>query len=339
MNEEIEYAEMLEIPVSTVNVLRGRSKKPRNPFKKQTAIKRENSNPQDLKSSLIARVNGEERLEPQPERTEEPPVVTPFEGFIGYDEDTPIENTTDEFSDRLFVERLSSPQKAKRHRLLALKNATTAYQAKPQPDPFSEEENPLENAAYNNENGQNEGGRYETNKTIWFSELLLKTEFALACALSATIFLTNVFMPNSAINTFFANGKKQAGDSRTYRDFTLSGVVSDLSDTSVEITEAGVITFTDECMVYPAADGTVSSVEESEDGSFVVKISHSDSFTGVVEGLNRVYYNVGEAVKSNVPLGFTTGEKAVQVTMYSQGELLNCFEMSNDNCLVWVEQK
>ena len=41
MNEEIEYAEMLEIPVSTVNVLRGRNKKSRNPFKKQTAVKRE----------------------------------------------------------------------------------------------------------------------------------------------------------------------------------------------------------------------------------------------------------------------------------------------------------
>ena len=35
------------------------------------------------------------------------------------------------------------------------------------------------------------------------SGIFLTVEFALACALCGTIFLTNVFMPTSAINTFF----------------------------------------------------------------------------------------------------------------------------------------
>ena len=334
MNEEIEYAEMLEIPVSTVNVLRGKNKKLRNPMKKRPAQKRADEQPQDLKSSLIARVNGDE---PQTEQAETPQTVTPFEGLIGYDEQPIIENNeTEDFSDNLFVERLSSPEKAKRKRLFALKNATAAFSKS---DGFFETENPFETNPSQDTNMQNNDTVYASNGKKRATEILLKAEFALACALSATIFLTNVFMPNSAINTFFAADKKQPLDNRSYRDFTLSGVVSDLSDTTVEITEAGVITFTDECMVYPAADGTVSSIEEAEDGSYVVKISHSDTFTGVVEGLNRVYYNVGEPVKSNVPLGFSTGEQAVQVTMYSSGELLNCFEITDDNCLAWVEQK
>ena len=57
MNEEIEYAEMLEIPVSTVNIVR---KKSRHGGKKtQTPTQRKGSEP-DLKGEVIARVN--ERL-------------------------------------------------------------------------------------------------------------------------------------------------------------------------------------------------------------------------------------------------------------------------------------
>ena len=359
MNEEIEYAEMLEIPVSTVNVLRGRSKKARKPAKKRAeALEAANASQdsQDLKSTLIARVNGEETQPETREERETAKPVTPFEGLIGYDDSqsngTEENATESEFSDRIDTVRLLSSRKVKKRRLLALKNARAAYQAEWEEDAlngnfndgfesdFSSPAAPFQNASQNERNGQNANTTYATKNKKRISDLVLKTEFALACILSATVFLTNVFMPNSAINTFFSGAKKsETGDKRTYSDFTLSGVVSELSDTTVEITEAGVITFTDECMVYPAADGTVSSVTQSEDGSFVVKITHSDTFTGVVEGLNRVYYDVGEAVKSNVPLGFTTGEKAVQVTMYSEGELLNCFEMSEDNCLVWVENK
>jgi hypothetical protein len=58
-----------------------------------------------------------------------------------------------------------------------------------------------------------------------------------------------------------------------------------------------------------------------------------------MEGLNQVYYGVGDTVKANVPVGFTNGKRAVQVTMYSSGELLNCFEMTDDNCLVWLQKE
>jgi hypothetical protein len=68
-----------------------------------------------------------------------------------------------------------------------------------------------------------------------------------------------------------------------------------------------------------------------------VKINYSDSFTGVIHGLNLVYYAVGDTVKTNVPVGYSYGEQEVQVTMYSDGLLLNCFELTEENCLAWVE--
>ena len=149
-------------------------------------------------------------------------------------------------------------------------------------------------------------------------------------------------MPNSAINTFFRTLNETPAivtiDDRPYTDFTLSSIVSELSDTELNLSPTGILTFTDTCCVYPAADGKVSAVTANADGTYTLKIAHSDSFTGVIEGLNTVYYALGDEVKANVPVGFTTGEKEVQVTMYSQGALLNCYQLTEENCLAWVVQ-
>ena len=83
----------------------------------------------------------------------------------------------------------------------------------------------------------------------------------------------------------------------------------------------------------------MSDVTKTDDGLYTVKISHSDTFTGVIHGLDYVYYTVGDEVKSNVPVGFSKGESEVQVTMYSQGELLNCFQLTEENCLAWVSEE
>jgi len=48
---------------------------------------------------------------------------------------------------------------------------------------------------------------------------------------------------------------------------------------------------------------------------------------------------VGDKVKANVPVGYTDGEAQVQVTMYSNGELLNCFQVTEENCLAWITQE
>lgn len=309
MNEEIEYAEMLEIPVSTVNVLKKQTKKRRQKREKADRAELDGT----LKNSLIEQVNDKLSSDTPEENGE------PFEGLINYDE------TDGDFSERVDTVRLlsASGKRSKKFRSEKKSESKSEWDI----PPIAGDET------------QNEGGVYETNKKSRASSTLLKIEFALACALSAGIFLTNVFMPTSGINTFFNSLNKTSveGDARSYDQFTLSAVTSVLSDAETSVSETGVLTLTGECMVYPAADGTVSEVSQTGDGLYVVKLSHSDTFTGVVSGLNQVFYQVGDTVKGNVPMGFTNGESSVEITMYSEGELLNCFELDEDDKLVWIE--
>ena len=312
MNEEIEYAEMLEIPVSTVNVVRKNRRR-----KKSTEGVSQPTPPATadtpFKDTVIAQVN--DRLE-ETEPTTLPQNTEP----LLQDEQTRLD--FDPVPDRIDTVRLyASEGKSSRRK----KNK------------LFPQDYPLEN--------KNEGGMYEINRETRAEKatrIALGAEFAAACVLCGAIFFTNIFMPSSAINTFFramSNPSNAAQtDSRPYSEFDLSPVVSELSDAELNLSETGVLSFTDECCVYPAADGTVSDVTKTAEGVYTVKISHSDSFTGVIQGLDYVYYEVGDAVKSNVPVGFSKGEREVQVTMYSAGELLNCFRLTDENCLAWVQK-
>jgi hypothetical protein len=116
----------------------------------------------------------------------------------------------------------------------------------------------------------------------------------------------------------------------------MASVVSERSDAELTLSPTGILSFTDDCCVYPAADGTVSEVRKDDSGLYTLKVNYSDSFTGVFQGLDSVYYAVGDTVKTNVPIGYTAGEAEVQVTMYSNGILLNCFELTEENCLAWL---
>ena len=116
-------------------------------------------------------------------------------------------------------------------------------------------------------------------------------------------------------------------------------MVNDFADTELNLSPTGILSFTDECHVYPVANGKVSAITQNEDGTYTLKIAHSDTFTGVIDGLDQVYYQEGETVKANVPVGYSYGEAEVQVTMYSSGVLLNCFELTEENCLAWIEQE
>ncbi len=286
MNEEIEYAEMLEIPVSTVNVVR----------KKRRKRREEEEQRGSLKDSVIASVN---------DRMEEP---LPREEPLPKEEEGSLR--LDSVPDRIDTVRL--------------------YDNQGEGNDLYPYDYPL-----------NEGGKYKTNGKKSKSGLILGVEFGAACALCAGIFLTNVFMPNSAINTFFramATPTEPTATVKPYTDVALFPVVSEWSEAKLELSGSGVLSLTGDCCVYPAANGKVSEVIRAADGSYTLKINHEDSFTGVFTGLDVVYYAAGDTVKANVPVGYTDGEQTVQVTMYAAGQLLNCFELTEENCLAWVSQ-
>ena len=294
MNEEIEYAEMLEIPVSTVNVVR----KPRKRKKsEQPSPISTPTEPSAIKDTVIASVN--ERVLNNTEENSGTQDAFPYseqgEGVIYFD----------------------LPEKIDTVRLYSVSGDREGLQ----PDDYA----------------LNEGGMYAMNAQPKAVNLALRIEFGLACALCGAIFLTNVFMPGSAINTFFRALNNPATDTiKQYSDFTLSAVVSELSDAELTLSPTGILSLTDECHIYPIADGKVGEITQNEDGLYTMKVCYSDSFTGVFSGLNSVYYNEGDSVKTNVPIGYTAGEKEVQVTMYSDGLLLNCYEITEENCLAWI---
>ena len=163
-------------------------------------------------------------------------------------------------------------------------------------------------------------------------------EFAAVCALCAVIFLTNIFVTNSAINTFVRdlwNGSEtEAADTRTYEDFTLSPVVNEYTDVELAVSDTGVMSFTATCSVYAPCAGEVSAVNGDAENGYTIELRHSDSFSTVMSGLTNVYFAVGEDVKSNVPLAYTDGTHPVRVTFYEDGTLLNCYTVSEDG-LAW----
>ena len=320
MNEEIEYAEMLEIPVSTVNVVRKKQRRKRleNLFHSPTTESPAPSAQTQplLKDDVIAQVNDRLNSE-QSEGEGEPIQIEPdlfaesvnSEGRLDFDPiperiDTVRLYSTDETND-FFSDRLHS-----------------------------------QDYALNNEN---DGTMYEMNGKKRLENIFritLNAEFAAACVLCGAIFLTNVFMPHSAINTFFRainSTPTTETDNRMYTDFTLSPVISENGNVELSLSPSGILSFTSACCVYPAANGTVAEITKNADGLHSVKIEYSSSFTGVINGLDYVYYAVGDEVKANVPIGYTNGQEEVQVTMYSSGALLNCFQLTEENCLAWIE--
>ena len=324
MNEEIEYAEMLEIPVSTVNVVKKKRGRKRKAEPIESTVPAQVSAP-NLKESVIAQVNG---------KMEQDPIL-----------DTPIAENEITAEAAMFAESANSGGKLEFGEIPERIDTVRLYSAR---EKELRKDFALSSSdyAFESENLENDGGRYELKSETKAEKrvrAVLGAEFALACALCGAIFLTNVFMPGSAINTFFRalDGSAQTNktDTRTYTDFTLSSVVNDFSETELNLSPTGILSFTDECHVYPAADGKVSAVTQNEDGTYTLKISHSDTFTGVIDGLDQVYYKEGETVKTNVPVGYSCGEAEVQVTMYSSGALLNCFELTEENCLAWIEQE
>lgn len=377
MNEEIEYAEMLEIPVSTVNVVKKAQRRRKKAA--QADVTKVMSAPNASNASSVSSSMGVADMTATASATQAAPffaeetggnplkdsVIAQVNDRLGENAENIIPSPTEIKADAdLFAESANSegrldfdpiPERIDTVRLYATEEKTPFRKRheklRPQEYFMDEYADVLE------EDFENDGGRYASNDENDGADgyrpmgrntpskamrIALGTEFALACALCGAIFLTNVFMPSSAINTFFralGEPKTDVTDVRAYTDFTLSPVVSELSDAELNLSAAGILSFTDECCVYPAADGKISELTQEADGTYRVKISHSDSFTGVISGLDRVYYEVGDSVKANVPMGYSDGEAEVQVTMYSQGVLLNCFQLTEENCLAWVAQE
>ena len=164
---------------------------------------------------------------------------------------------------------------------------------------------------------------------------IITAQIMIIGALIATIFLTNALNANSGINAFFKSvfGEEQqlTVDARTYNDFnpTLT-----LVDDSIISQADGVITIEGEGSIYSTVNGTVKSITlDDQSGKYTVEVSHSDTFTSTYTGLDYVYSEVGTAVYSNVPLGYT--DTSVNLCFYSNDAVITNYELVDDS-VVWA---
>lgn len=159
--------------------------------------------------------------------------------------------------------------------------------------------------------------------------VILFSEIAAVCVIAMAIFLTNIFMPSSAINTFISslvNPSEKAAEP-SYNQLTLSSVVGSNSDADVVISDNGILSFTATGTVYPVCDGTITSVTQQND-KYIVKIAHTSTFSSVVTGLSSVYCSVGDKVKGNLPIAYSNGNGEVSVALYDGNNLLDCLTLS-----------
>jgi hypothetical protein len=294
MDEQLEYAEMLEIPVSTVNVVKKRSL-----FGKRKEEK-------NLKEEAISAVN--ERVSAAERATFNRKVTNAKtasgECNQGIEGTTPA---TERMGDYVYAEDLSD------------------YSQMPQyatENPFEQNGNiDAQNATLSAQNGNAKGAKSNKARAVLISETVA------ICLLAVGIFVTNLLMPTSAINTFIGYFTATTEPEAVYSDFTLYPVVSELSTANISVSDSGVISFKADCAVYPVCNGTVASIYQNE-GIYTVEIAHTSTFSSVITGVNTVYYSVGESVKSEVPVARSNGETEVKISMFNNGTLLNCYVLS-----------
>ena len=146
---------------------------------------------------------------------------------------------------------------------------------------------------------------------------VILTEAILVGVIAIAIFVTNLLLPNTVINTFLSTFSQQDVKEPVY------------SDAEVYVSDAGVLSFTAEGSVYPICKGKVSKVS-SENGLTTIEIAHTSTFTSVITGLTDAYSAVGTTVLSNIPVGYSDGKSEVRVSMYDNGTLLNCYTLNNE---------
>lgn len=163
---------------------------------------------------------------------------------------------------------------------------------------------------------------------------IIKAQVVASFALAIAIVLTNIFWENSGMNTLFKTifgidkVEEEVPDERGPKDFSL---VLPAATEGVQI-DHGIISIQGEYSLYPVCEGVVKSVEKNSDGSFTVTIEHSNNFSSVTEGVDLVYFDKGDLVYQNVPIGYSA-EKAL-VYLYS-GESLVTDYAAVENSIVF----
>lgn len=148
-------------------------------------------------------------------------------------------------------------------------------------------------------------------------------------ALIVGIILTNIFWEDSGMN----NLMRQVFGTASQKNTAVYSSFSPLSPSKTEdvLLQDGVMTISSGS-VYSPCDGVVSNVSEL-DGVYTVTISHSDSFSTVISGLELCYLTKNDKVYANVPVGYSSSE--INVSMFDNNTTITSYIIS-ENEILWL---
>lgn len=162
---------------------------------------------------------------------------------------------------------------------------------------------------------------------------VIALQLSIIGALVIGIFLTNAFVPNSALNKLFnetLGGSTVVVDERLYTEFS-----PELMANGTFTLDDGVITIAEKSSVYSPVNGTVTAVLKGEDGLYTIEVEHSKNFSTIFSGLTHVFSEVGGKVLKNVPIGYTMGGDA-KMTFYGENDAKIVNYTVTDNTVIWA---
>lgn len=309
MNEKLQYATMLEIPVSTCSITERSSGKKRRTHKKKV-------NHEQVKKQLMDKINGEEKV-----------INHPVDCYVSQSqvleqlnaEEQPILESDEiaQNGEQEYLEQLSAPEEQE------VSGQETFVQD-------GEIETPLE------QEKSVTFYRAERKKKLRPRISVIGVQLMVIGFLVATIFLTNALYVDSGINVFLRNvfGVEEvtAVDEREFDEF--APVVAMGDNDGVTVAD-GVISYSGEGSVYAPCDGVVTSKIADEAGKFTLEITHSANFKTVLSGVDIAYVELDDKVYGNIPVGYLNADGATMCFTHGDGTVISNYQIV-DGAVVWA---
>ncbi len=308
MNEKLQYATMLEIPVSTCSITERSGEKKRRTHKKKV-------NHEQVKKQLMDKINDDVKV-----------INHPVDSYV---------------SKAQILERLNSEERPLEDREDVLPNCEQEYleQLNAPEEPVSEQEIFVQD-------GESEVPvKEEKSVTVYSAERKKKfrprisvigVQLMVIGFLVATIFLTNALYVDSGINVFLRNvfGVKEvtAVDAREFDEFAPVVAMGDNSGVTVA---DGVITYSGEGSVYAPCDGVVTGKIFDDAGKFTLEITHSTNFKTVLSGVDIAYVELDDKVYGNIPVGYLNADGATMCFTHGDGTVISNYQIV-DGAVVWA---
>ena len=153
-------------------------------------------------------------------------------------------------------------------------------------------------------------------------------------ALIATIFLTNAFYADSAINVFMRKVFAPTEVTETVKEKTYDEFKPVMNFNGEMTVDDGVISCTGSGAVYSPLDGTVTSVTFDGNGAYTVEIAHSGVFSSKISGLTYAYIEEGDTVYGNIPVGYVQ-EGGFTMCFNDEDAVITDYTIE-DNAVLWA---